>query len=74
MDMSEQVTGIVKWFDDSKGYGFIKPDQGGTDVFVHYSAVRCEESECSLEEGNRVRFSIMSSPKGPQAQEVVVIN
>ena len=74
MSMEQQETGIVKWFDDGKGYGFIKPDHGGADVFVHYSAVRCEESECSIEEGNRVEFKIMPSPKGPQAQNVVVLN
>lgn len=74
MSVSRQETGIVKWFDDSQGYGFIKPDHGETDVFVHYSAVLCEESECLLKEGNRVRFSIIPSPKGPQAQDVVVLN
>jgi len=70
-DMSEQETGTVKWFNISKGYGFIKMDRGG-DIFVHYSSVLCEESECHLEKGNRVTFTIVEGPKGPQAQEVVV--
>ncbi|MDH4027266.1 MAG: cold shock domain-containing protein [Nitrospirota bacterium] len=71
--MDHQETGIVKWFDSTKGYGYIKSDHGG-DVFVHYSAVVCEESDCSLEEGNRVKFNIIQTPKGPQAQDVIVLN
>ncbi len=71
--MSEQETGIVKWFNDDKGYGFIERDNGG-DVFVHYSAVKCEESVCSLDEGNKVEFSVIEGPKGPQAQDVVVLD
>lgn len=70
--MSDVETGIVSWFDDEKGYGYIKRDHGG-EVFVHYSAIICEESECSLEEGNRVKFSVIKGPKGPQAQDVVVL-
>lgn len=70
--MASSETGIVKWFNDDKGYGYINCDHGG-EVFVHYSALLCEESECSLEEGNKVKFSIVKGPKGPQAQDVVVI-
>ncbi len=72
--MAHSETGIVKWFDDEKGYGYIDCDHDGGEVFVHYSALLCEESECSLEEGNKVKFTIVSGPKGPQAQDVIVLN
>ncbi len=71
--MTESETGIVKWFDPGKGYGYIERDKGG-EIFVHYSAVICEESECHLEEGNKVTFTIITGPKGPQAQDVIVLN
>jgi len=59
----------VKWFNRSKGYGFIQRD-GGDDVFVHYSAIQGEGYR-NLEEGDRVEFNVESSPKGPQAANVV---
>lgn len=71
--MTNVETGIVKWFDPEKGYGYIERDQGG-EVFVHYSALRCEEGDCSLEEGNKVKFTVISAPKGLQAQDVIVMN
>ena len=71
--MTDYETGFVKWFDPQQGYGFIERDQGG-EVFVHYSSVICEESECHLEEGNKVKFTVMTGPKGLQAQEVIVMN
>ena len=67
--MSERTTGTVKWFNRSKGYGFIEPEEG-PDVFVHYSAIQ-EGGFRNLEEGERVEFTIESSPKGPQAANVV---
>jgi len=67
--MSERVRGTVKWFNGSKGYGFIQPETG-PDVFVHYSAIRGGGFR-SLEEGEEVEFVIESSPKGPQAADVV---
>ncbi len=67
----ERTTGVVKWFNRTKGYGFISQD-GGPDVFVHYSAIRGEGFR-NLEEGDRVEFSVQSGPKGPQAADVVVI-
>ncbi len=66
-------TGKVKWFDDSLGYGFIDRDRGG-ELYVHYSAVRCEESECAIQEGNKVEFSVVQGPSGFQAQDVVVLH
>ncbi|HUS45352.1 MAG TPA: cold-shock protein [Phycisphaerae bacterium] len=63
--------GIVKWFNDAKGFGFIKQDDGGDDVFVHFSSV-VGEGHKSLAEGDKVEFGISSSPKGLKAESVYV--
>ncbi len=63
------MKGTVKWFNASKGYGFIAPENGGKDVFVHYSEIRME-GYAVLEEGEAVEFAIEDSPKGPQAVNV----
>jgi len=70
--MAERETGTVKWFNASKGYGFITRDAGGADVFVHYSEVEGAGFR-SLNEGQRVEFEVATSGKGPQAHKVVAI-
>ena len=62
--------GTVKWFSDQKGYGFITPEDGSKDVFVHHSAIKSEGFR-SLQEGQGVEFQVTSGPKGPQATDVV---
>ncbi|GAB2817496.1 cold-shock protein [Actinocorallia aurea] len=61
--------GTVKWFNGEKGYGFISQDEGGPDVFVHFSAIQGSGYR-NLEEAQRVEFDITQGPKGPQAENV----
>ncbi len=63
------TTGTVKWFNDSKGFGFIAPDNGGDDVFVHFSAIQGSGFR-TLAEGQKVSFDVQQGPKGPQAANV----
>ncbi len=65
------ATGTVKWFNESKGFGFITPDDGGKDVFVHFSAIASEGFR-TLAEGQKVTFDVEEGPKGPQAANVRV--
>ncbi|MCB0047150.1 MAG: cold-shock protein [Caldilineaceae bacterium] len=65
----ERVTGTVKWFNDSKGYGFIALDAGGSDVFVHYSALQSDGYR-TLAEGQRVEFAVTQGEKGLAAVDV----
>ncbi|MEA3310411.1 MAG: cold-shock protein [Chloroflexota bacterium] len=69
--MSEKESGTVKWFNAAKGYGFISREEG-EDVFVHYSAITADGFR-SLEEGQRVKFSIEETPKGLQAADVEIV-
>jgi CspA family cold shock protein len=70
--MADRVQGKVKWFNASKGYGFLERADGESDVFVHYSAIQGEGFR-SLEEGEAVEFSIAQTDKGLQAEDVVKI-
>ena len=63
------ATGTVKWFDDAKGFGFIAPEDGGADVFVHQSEIKVDGYR-DLAEGQRVEFEVSQGPKGPQASSV----
>jgi len=63
------ATGIVKWFNGEKGYGFIAPDDGSADVFAHYSAIQSTGFR-SLDENQRVEFDVTQGPKGPQAENI----
>jgi CspA family cold shock protein len=70
--MAEQVTGKVKWFQDAKGWGFIKPDDGSDDVFAHYSAINSDGFK-SLKEGQAVSFEVVQGDKGRQAANITLI-
>jgi CspA family cold shock protein len=67
------ATGTVKWFNDSKGFGFITLEDGEGDCFVHYSAIQTEGFR-TLAEGDRVSFNLVAGPKGPAAENVVKID
>jgi len=65
------ATGIAKWFNAEKGYGFIMPDDGSKDLFAHYSEIRSEGYK-SLQENQRVTFEVGTGPKGPSAKNIKV--
>ncbi|MEY0002410.1 cold shock domain-containing protein [Morganella morganii] len=68
--MSDTMTGSVKWFNESKGFGFITPADGSKDVFVHFSAIQSDSFK-TLFEGQNVTFNIEDGAKGPSASNVV---
>ena len=67
------ATGTVKWFNDSKGFGFISPDSGGKDLFAHFSAIEGGGHK-SLAENQKVSFNVTTGPKGEQASNIRVIS
>jgi CspA family cold shock protein len=63
------ATGTVKWFNETKGFGFIKPDDGGADLFAHYSGIKAKGFR-TLKENQRVEYQVQQGQKGPQAVEI----
>lgn len=68
------ATGTVKWFNDAKGFGFITPDEGGEDLFAHFSAIKNGGGYKSLAENQRVQFDVTVGPKGKQAANIQAIS
>ena len=68
-----RTTGTVKWFNDSKGFGFITPEDGSKDCFVHYSAIQGSGFR-TLQEGARVEFDVVQGQKGPAAENVTLLS
>ncbi|MDD4930127.1 MAG: cold-shock protein [Gallionella sp.] len=66
------ATGTVKWFNDEKGFGFISPDDGGDDLFAHFSAINISGFK-SLKEGQKISFEIANGPKGRQASNIQIV-
>ncbi|WP_374258555.1 cold-shock protein [Aquabacterium sp.] len=67
------ATGTVKWFNDAKGFGFIEPDQGGGDVFAHFSAIQMDGFR-TLKQGSKVQYELIAGPKGMLAQNIQPID
>ncbi|MCF6283532.1 MAG: cold-shock protein [Candidatus Polarisedimenticolaceae bacterium] len=63
-------TGVVKWFNNAKGYGFVTPDEGAIDIFVHFSSINGMDGYKSLKEGQKVEFDITEGPKGLHASNI----
>ncbi|ELB2105467.1 cold-shock protein [Vibrio parahaemolyticus] len=70
--MSNKSTGLVKWFNESKGFGFITPDNGGSDLFVHFKSIVSDGFK-TLSEGQKVSFVVEQGSKGPQADNVTLV-
>ena len=72
MAISGREVGVVKWFDEASGHGYIARN-GKEDLYVHYSAILCDESDCGISQGESVTFTVTQGKHGLQAQDVVVI-
>ncbi|QTH64522.1 cold-shock protein [Psychrosphaera ytuae] len=70
--MSNSVNGVVKWFNEDKGFGFLTQSNGGKDVFVHFRSIASEGFK-TLTEGQQVQFNVEQGPKGPQASNVIAL-
>jgi CspA family cold shock protein len=70
IDMTTNQTGTVKWFNESKGYGFIAPDDGGKDLFAHFREIQGADGYKTLAENARVQFDVTQGAKGPQASNI----
>ncbi|CUX76491.1 Cold shock-like protein CspA [Candidatus Tremblaya princeps] len=68
-ELHYMATGTVKWFNDAKGFGFITPDEGGEDLFAHFSAINVQGFK-TLKEGQKVSFDVIQGPKGKQASNI----
>lgn len=71
--MTNQQTGTVKWFNESKGYGFIAPDDGGKDLFAHFREIQGAQGYKTLAENARVQFTVTQGAKGPQASGISLL-
>jgi len=69
----EMATGTVKWFNDTKGYGFISPEDGGDDLFAHFSEIQAEGFK-TLQDGQKVSFEVTQGKKGLQASNIKVVD
>jgi CspA family cold shock protein len=69
----DMATGTVKWFNDAKGFGFIEPDQGGGDVFAHFSAIQMDGFR-TLKQGSKVSYELVAGPKGMLAQNIQAVD
>jgi cold shock protein len=68
-EVQDMATGTVKWFNDAKGFGFVTPEDGGNDLFAHFSAIQ-QQGFKTLKEGQRVSFDVTTGPKGQQASNI----
>jgi cold shock protein len=72
--MTTQETGTVKWFNESKGYGFITPDGGGKDLFAHFREIQGDTGFKTLAENARVQYNVTQGAKGPQASNIRTVS